>query len=258
MQLAQQTVLEEGMKQLRLTQFLKEYQSMARQGREQKISYEEYLLSLSEIELEIRKKKQLERKIKEAKFPQLKTIEESDLKKCPIISKEKFNSYQQCEYIKKKENIIFLGKHGTGKSHISIMLGIEACRKGYKVLFFTAATLVNSLLEKREEKQVNSFFSKLRKYDLLILDEMGYLPFSQEGAQLLFQVFSDRYESGSMIITSNLLFKEWNQIFNDQNLTAALLDRLTHRCDIYQFTWDSLRLQESKNRIRKMNSEILE
>ena len=253
MQAVQELLLENDLQQLRLSQFLREYQSLSRIAQEEEFSYENYLFQLTQRELEVRKQKQLERKIKEAQFPQLKTIENTNLKKCPAISKEKMDRYQRCEFIQKKENIIFIGKHGTGKTHISIMLGIEACRKGYKVLFLTTAGLVNSLVEKREERQVGSFLSKLKKYDLLILDELGYLPFSQEGAQLLFQVFSDRYESGSMIITSNLVFKDWNQVFNDKNLTAALLDRLTHRCDIYQFTWDSIRLEESKMRLGKTN-----
>jgi len=253
MQLAQKTLLESNLKQLKLHQFFHEYESHARQSKEEHLDYEDYLLNLSEIECIHRQQQQLERKLKEAKFPQLKTIEETDFNLCPGISKNQMDAYQRCEYIEKKDNIILLGKHGTGKTRISIMLGIEACRRGYKVLFLTAANLVNLLIEKREEKQVTAFLSKLKKYHLLILDELGYLPFSQEGSQLLFQVFSDRYESGSMIISSNLVFKDWNSVFNDKNLTAALLDRLTHKCDIYQFTWDSIRLQESKKRLERRN-----
>ena len=249
MQLAQQAVLEENLKQLKLNKFLHEYQSQARESREENLDYEDYLFNLSELECIDKKQKQMDKKIKDAKFPQLKTIEETDYTLCPAISKKKMNAYQSCDYIQKKENILLIGKHGTGKTHISIILGVEACRRGYKVLFMTASSLVNHLIERREERQVSSFLSKLKKYDLLIIDELGYLPFSQEGSQLLFQVFSDRYESGSMIITSNLMFKDWNQVFNDKNLTAALLDRLTHRCDIHQFTGDSIRLQESKKRL---------
>ena len=138
-----------------------------------------------------------------------------------------------------------MGKHGTGKTHAATVLGVEACRRGYRVGFTTAAGLVNTLIESREERQLKRHLAKLARFELLIVDEVGYIPFSAEGAQLLFQVFSDRYEKGSLIVTSNLPFAQWTSVFGDAALTAALLDRLTHHCAIHQFDWESIRFTES-------------
>ena len=143
------------------------------------------------------------------------------------------------------ENVVLLGKHGTGKTHAATVLGVEACRRGYRVGFTTAAGLVNTLIESREERQLKRQLAKLSRFALLIVDEVGYIPFSAEGAQLLFQVFSDRYEKGSLVVTSNLPFAQWTSVFGDAALTAALLDRLTHHCAIHQFDWESIRFTES-------------
>ena len=140
---------------------------------------------------------------------------------------------------------MLLGKHGTGKTHAATVLGVEACRNGYRVGFTTAAGLVNTLIESREERQLKRYLAKLSRFELLVVDEVGYIPFSAEGAQLLFQVFSDRYEKGSVIVTSNLPFAQWTSVFGDAALTAALLDRLTHHCSIHEFKWESIRFTES-------------
>ena len=135
--------------------------------------------------------------------------------------------YAECGYITRREIVVLLGKHGTGKTHAATVLGVEACRRGYRFGFTTATGLVNTLIESREEQQLKRHLAKLSRFDLLIVDEVGYIPFSAEGAQLLFQLFSDRYEKGSMIVTSNLPFAQWIDVFGDAALTAALLDRLT-------------------------------
>src|SRR2546425_8797822 len=148
-------------------------------------------------------------------------------------------------YITRRENVVLLGKHGTGKTHAATVFGVEACRRGYRVLFTTAAHLVNTLIEAREERQLKRSLGRLARYELVIIDEVGYIPFSAEGAQLLFQVFSDRYEKASLIITSNLPFAQWTSIFGEAALTAALLDRLTHHCSIHEFDWESIRFTDS-------------
>jgi len=252
MEASERMVLNQNLKTLRLPTILSNYPEIARDARQTNTDYEAFLMELTDKEVEKRKANQLARRLKEAGFPQMKPLETTDLEKWPGINSLKIREYAQGDYIQKRENIIFIGKHGTGKTHAAIALGIEACRQGYKVIFMTAAHLVNKLLEVREEKGLNRFLKKLANVQLLIIDELGYLPFSQQGAQLLFQVFSDRYENRSTLITSNLAFAEWNSVFNDTNLTAALLDRLTHRCDIHQFTWESLRFKESLKRSKKL------
>ena len=145
-----------------------------------------------------------------------------------------------------------IGKHGTGKTHAATVLGVEACRRGHRVLFQSASSLVNTLVEAREERQLERVFRKLARFHLIILDELGYIPFSEEAAQLLYQVFSDRYEKASLLVTSNLAFGEWTRVFGEASLTAALLDRFTHRCYIYEFDWESIRLAESLKRQKKI------
>lgn len=241
----QKNLLVTLLKSLRMPTLVKNHEAFAREAREAGASYEGYLLRLVEEERNQRNANQLQRRLRSANFPQMKTLEDSDLTRWPGLEAMSLRAYAQGDFIKACDNLIFLGKHGTGKSHAAIALGIEACRQGSRVSFTTAAGLVNLLVEARDEKQLKNTLNRLKRVDLLILDELGYIPFSREGGQLLFQVVSDRYETGSMIITSNLPFSDWDQVFGDPNLTAALLDRLTHHSHIHQFDWESIRFQES-------------
>lgn len=244
-------LLEDTLKQLRLPAMRRDYAECARQARETGSSYETFLLELLSRQLEQRRANQLARRLKEARFPVMKTLEQTDLAKWPKLDTMQVRELARGEWISRRENLFLLGKHGTGKTHAATMLGVEACRQGYRVLFQTASQLVNTLVEAREEKGLERSLKKLARFHLLIVDELGYIPFSEQGAQLLFQVLSERYERASVVVTSNLAFAEWTRVFGDASLTAALLDRLTHRCHIHQFDWESIRLTESLKRQSK-------
>jgi len=248
---AEHVLLEDCLKRLKLPVMLRDYSECGRQAREDGQSYESFLLELANRELEQRQNNQLQRRLQEAHFPLMKTLETTELEKWPGLNSLQVREYAECHYIERRENLVLIGKHGTGKTHAATVLGVEACRRGHRVRFITAAQLVNTLVESREEKELSQYLKRLQRVQLLIVDELGYIPLSTEGAQLLFQVFSERYERGSVIITTNLPFAQWTQVFGDASLTAALLDRLTHHCDIHQFDGESIRLTESLKRRRK-------
>ncbi|MBT4644103.1 MAG: ATP-binding protein [Deltaproteobacteria bacterium] len=248
---AEEILIKDALKALKLPTMLAELSECARQCNASGDSYEAFLLSLCERELQNRQANQLTRRLKEAGFPQMKVLEDTQTEKWPCLKPMQIRAYAEGGYIRNRENLIFIGKHGTGKTHAAVAFGVEACRRGFKTLFTTAAELVNTLTEARDEKRLKNYLAKLKRIPLLIIDELGYIPFSEEGAQLLFQVVSSRYEQGSTIITSNLTFAEWTQVFHDANLTAALLDRLTHHSYIHQFDWESIRFTDSLSRRQK-------
>lgn len=251
---AEEMLVDRALKQLRLPGALREWRGCVRQAREAGDRYETFLLALLERETEQRQANQLARRLRAARFPYLRSLEQTDLARWPALDGRQVRELAAGEWIARRENLVLLGRHGTGKTHAAIALGIEACRQGQRVLFATAAELVNALVEAREDKQLRRYLARLAKCTLLIVDELGYLPFSREGAELLFQVFAQRYERGSLLVTSNLPFPEWTRVFGDEGLTAAMLDRLTHHCQILQFEWDSIRLTDSlrsRNRPRQ-------
>lgn len=238
-------LLEHNLKELKLTNMKQHLEQHLRQAREGGIDYTQFLLELTEIELHVRSNNREQRRIKEAKFPLLKPLESFDFEVTPQLDKRLVRELATGDYLKTKRNIILMGKSGTGKTHLSTALGIEACRQGKRVRFITGYALANELIEARTENDLTRIVKKYSRFDLLILDELGYVPFSKEGAELLFQVFAERHERGSVIITSNLGFANWTQVFGDANMTAALLDRLTHRAHIIECAWDSYRLKQS-------------
>lgn len=248
---ARALVLEDYLKRLKLPAMLRDWQECVRQARQSGEGYEAFLLDLAGRELEQRQSNQLKRRLKEARFPVLKTLEETDLGKWPGIETLEVKQLVECEWVARKENLVLIGKHGTGKTHAATVVGVEACRQGYRTLFTTAAQLVNRLIEARQEKELDRLLKRLDRFSLLIVDELGYIPFSQRGSQLLFQVLANRYERSATLVTSNLAFAEWTRVFADASLTAALLDRLTHHCRIYSFDWESIRLAESLKRKEK-------
>ena len=181
------------------------------------------MLRLAESELATRAAATISRRIKDAKFPVLKDFEIYDFSVLPQLSKPKVLELARCEWIEHKYNCCLVGSHGTGKTHISIALGQAACRRGLRVRFFTAAALVTELEKAQKLYTLDRFLGQLERTDLLICDELGYVSMSRGGVELLFRVFADRYERGSMLITTNLPFSEWNQIFQGERMTAALL-----------------------------------
>ena len=193
----------------------------------------------------------VERRIKEAKFPAVKSLDSFDFQALPSLNKPLVLELARSEYVARRENIIAVGNSGTGKTHIALGLGLAACQKGLSVGFVTAAALVHELIEARDEKRLLRLQRQLAMHKLLIIDELGYVPLSQTGAELLFEVFSQRYERGAMIVTSNLPFDEWTSVFGSERLTGALLDRLTHHVHILEMNGESYRLAHSKKRVRR-------
>ena len=190
-----------------------------------------------------------------SRFPTVKSLDTFDFLALPSLNKMLVLELARSDYVERRENIIAVGNSGTGKSHIALGLGLAACQKGLSVGFIAASALVHELLEARDEKRLLRLQRQLAAYKLLIIDELGYVPLSQTGAELLFDVFSQRYERGSTIVTSNLPFDEWTSVFVSERLTGALLDRLTHHVHILEMNGDSFRLAQSKRRIRRAKSE---
>jgi DNA replication protein DnaC len=189
-----------------------------------------------------------ERRIKAAKFPATKSLDSFDFKTIPSLNKVLTMELARCEYISKRQNIIALGPSGTGKTHVALGLGLAACQKGLKVRFTTAAALVHEMIEAADERRLQRHQKQMAAQDLLIIDELGFVPLSKTGAELLFEVISQRYERGSIIITSNLPFDEWTEVFGSERLTGAILDRLTHHVHILEMNGESYRLNQSRKR----------
>ena len=214
-------------------------------------TYEEYLLRLTELELAARSANALAARIRQAEFPVLKELDGYDFSASPTLNKPKILELARCEWIRQHGNCCLVGSVGTGKTHLAISLGLAACRAALRVRYFTAAALVNALEEKQKQYQLDRLLGQLDRVDLLICDELGHRTFSHGGAELLFQVFADRYERKSLLITSNLAFSEWTTIFHGERMTAALLDRLTHHCEIFEMNGESYRFRESMKTKRK-------
>ena len=237
--------LKEDLKALKLSTMAGGIEVHLRQAGETGIGYDEFLLELTAVELQARGENRLNRRIREAKFPLMKPLETFDLNAVPDLDIRLFRELAGCGYIRERKNIVFLGRSGTGKTHMATALGIEACKNNYRTRFVTCCGLANELIEARDERLLQRLLQKYSRYDLLILDELGYVPFSKEGSELLFQVLAERHEKGSIIITTNLGFADWTQVFGGPAMTAALLDRLTHRAHIINCTWESYRLKQS-------------
>jgi len=241
-----QVLLQHHLKKLRLPTFNSEYAKLARQCAAEGKDHTQYLLRLCELELIERERRMIERRIKAAKFPATKSLDSFDFKAIPSLNKVLAMELARCEFALRRENVIALGPSGTGKTHVALGLGLAACQKGLKVRFTTAAALVHELVEAVDDRRLQRFQKTLASQDLLIIDELGFVPLSKTGAELLFEIISQRYERGSIIITSNLPFDEWTEVFGSERLTGAILDRLTHHVHILEMNGDSFRLRQSR------------
>lgn len=250
-----QVLLGHHLKSLKLPTFLREYDKVAQQCAAEGIDHPRYLLRLAELELIDRERRMIERRIRQAKFTAVKSLDSFDFKAIPSLNKMLVLELARGEYILRQENVIVLGNSGTGKTHIALALGLAACQKGHAVGFTTAAGLVHQLMEAKDERRLQKLQRQIQAYKLLIVDELGYVPLSPTGAELLFETFSQRYERGSIIVTSNLPFDEWTSVFGAERLTGALLDRLTHHVHILEINGESYRLKHSQAK-RRQNKKI--
>jgi DNA replication protein DnaC len=250
-----QVLLEHYLKLLRLPSFFREYDKAAQQCAQEGVDHPRYLLRLCELEVLDRERRAMERRIRNARFPVLKSLESFDFTVLPSLNKALVLELARCDYIERRENVLALGNSGTGKTHIALGLGLAACQKGHHVRFVTAASLVRELIEAKDEKRLLRYQKQLAGFELLIVDELGFVPLSKSGAELLFEILSQRYERSATFITSNLPFNEWTEILGSERLTGALLDRLTHHVHILEMNGASYRLQDSK-RNKKKSEEI--
>ena len=245
---APQILLNHRLKSLRLPTVLREYGKLAKQAAAEGLDHVQFLARLIELEMIDRERRMIERRIKAAKFPAVKSLDSFDFKAIPALNKMQVLELARCEWVDRRENVIALGPSGTGKTHIALGLGLSACQKGLSVGFVTAAALVHELMEARDERRLLRLQKQMVSHKLLIIDELGFVPLSKTGAELLFELISQRYERGATLITSNLPFDEWTETFGSERLTGALLDRLTHHVNILEMNGESYRLGQSKAR----------
>lgn len=248
-------LLKSNLKLLRLPTMGREFQKLARDAAASNQTFEQYLLRLTELEVSTRQSNALQARMKQAGFRVEKDLDNFDFSAIPSLNKQKILELARGEWISKHANVCLLGQPGTGKTHLAISLAAAACRKGHRVRFFTAAGLVNLLEEKQKAYQIDRLLTQLDRTELLVIDELGYLSFSRGGAELLFQVFAVRYERRSLLLTSNLAFSDWGQIFQGERMTAALLDRLTHHCEIFEMNGESFHFRESMKESRRSRKQ---
>jgi DNA replication protein DnaC len=249
---ATQTVLlKHHLKQLRLPTFGAEADKLARQAATDNVDHLTYLLQLCELELLERERRAAERRMKAAKFPTTKTLATFDFAARPSVNKVQVLELARGQFITDRENILLVGNPGTGKSHLATAIAAEACAKGFKVRFFRVTELVTALIEAKDERILTRLKAALAKLDLLVLDELGYVPATKVGAELLFDVIATAYERTSLLVTTNLPFENWTEVLGSERLTGATLDRLTHRCRIIETKGESYRLQDARSRARR-------
>lgn len=247
---APELLLRHHLKRLKLPTVLREHEKLARQCAGEGVDHVRYLARLIELELLDREARTVDRRIKAAKFPAVKSLESFDFDAIPSLNKRLVLDLARGEFVARRENVIALGPSGTGKTHAAIGLGLAACQRGIKTRFATAAAIVHEMIEAHDEKRLLRLQKTLAGHELLIIDELGFVPLSKTGAELLFELIGQRYERGATIVTSNLPFDEWTITFGDERLTGALLDRLTYHVHILEMNGPSYRLAQSRSRQR--------
>jgi DNA replication protein DnaC len=246
-------LLKHHLEKLRLPTIRREWEAAAAVCAAEGRDYGDYLLRLTERELIEREQRAAQRRIKSAKFPVLKTLENFDFAAQSSINETLVRQLASGEYLDGRENVLLIGNSGTGKTHLATALGFAACAQGRRVRFWGATALVTHLLEMREQHELKRFFTQVEKHDLIILDELGYVPFSKAGAELLFDIVSRAYERLSLIVTTNLPFEQWTEVMGSERLTGAMLDRLTHRVHIIEANGESYRLKDARKRRKKLS-----
>jgi DNA replication protein DnaC len=239
-------LLQHHLKRLRLPTMHDECEKLATRCAQENVDHLAFLLQLCELELLDRERRSTQRRLRLARFPNHKTLDNFKFESQPSLNRLLIAELMRCQYIEQRESVILIGNPGTGKTHVATALAIEACHRGYQTRFYRVTELVTQLMEAREERQLLRMKSQLAKLDLLVLDELGYVPASKLGAELLFDVISTAYERQSVIVTTNLPFGQWTEVLGSERLTGAVLDRLTHRCHILEATGESYRLKDAR------------
>jgi DNA replication protein DnaC len=248
------TLLSRYLKELFLSTMRQCYADLAHQAKQESLSYEQYLLTLAEQECITRRNNRIERNLKESKIPRDKSIDTFDLKRVPAKVVQQARTLLEGSFVDHKENILAFGNPGSGKTHLLCAIGQELIRNGRKVYFTPCSLLVQELLKAKQELQLSRALKKLSKYDALIIDDIGYVQQDRSEMEVLFTLLAERYERGSVMITSNLPFSKWEQIFKDPMVTAAAIDRLVHHSVILELNIESYRMEAAKKKKSKKNN----
>lgn len=241
-------LLDTYLKQLGLPTFVQNYRPLATEAAQANLGYDRFWLALAEPEVAQREQRRQAHTVRAARFPVLKELADFDFARLPTLNKQQGLDLARGSYIQRAEPVLLVGHPGLGKTHVATGLALAACRQGYQVRFYTAASLVNELLQAQDEHRLPRLLASALKQQLIVLDELGFIPFTPTGAQLIFQFCSTLYERVALLVTTNLRFADWPQVFGDERLTAALLDRLTHKAHILEFVGESYRFRQRLQR----------
>jgi len=231
---------------LHLPTMRREYDAAAARARQESTSYERYLLDLAERECESRRSSRVERLLRESRMFLEKSLTTLDLKRLPAKAAQQVRTLLEGDFVDRHDNVLIFGNPGSGKTHVACALGQELIRSGRRVLFATCGLMVQDLLVAKRDLKLRGFLKKISRYEVLILDDIGYVQYSREEMEVLFSLLAERYERGSVVLTSNLAFSGWEAIFKDPMTTAAAIDRLVHHSVILELNVPSYRAEQAK------------